>query len=301
MNHNGGPVRFIDPEVLSRISNMELLARNVVEGFISGLHRSPYKGFSVEFLEYRPYIPGDDPMRIDWKLYARSDKLFMKEFEDETNSTCHILLDISNSMEFTTTKVTKFQYGAMLAASLAYFMIRQKDRVGMYFFDDCIRERIPAQSRKGHLINILHSIEHVRPGARSSIGKPFHELADAISKRGIIIIISDLLDDPAAILDGLRHFRFDGNDAIVFQVLDPFELTFQYRDIVELECMETGEKLMVMSEAAREAYRENLERFKTTMKRECGLLGIDYEILDTGKPLDYALFQYLSKRSKRRL
>ena len=296
----GSSTRFINPEILSRISNMELLARNIVEGFISGLHRSPYKGFSVEFLEYRPYIPGDDPMRIDWKLYARSDRLFIKEFEDETNTCCHILLDISNSMEYASMHITKFQYGSILAASLAYFMIRQRDRVGLYFFDDQIRERIPARSTKGHLVTILNSIENIRPGTRTSMGKPFHELADSIKKRGIIIIISDLLEDPETIINGLKHFRFDGNDVIVFQILDPFELTFQFKDIVELEDMETSERIIIMSDEARETYLHNLERFKSILKNELGLLRIDYNILETSKPLDYALFQYLSKRSRKK-
>ncbi len=292
--------RFIKPEVLSRISNMELLARNIVEGFISGLHKSPYKGFSVEFLEYRPYIAGDDPMRIDWKLYARSDKLFIKEFEDETNTACHILLDISNSMEYSSKDVTKFQYGSILAASLAYFMIRQKDRVGLYLFDDQIRNRIPAKSTQGHLMNILHIIEIISPGNKTSMGKPFHELADSIKKRGIVIIISDLLDEPETIMNGLKHFRFNNNDVIVFQIVDPFELTFKFRDIIELEDMETNERMIIMPDEARETYLYNLNKFISTMKNECGMLKIDYHILETDKPLDFALFHYLSKRSRKK-
>lgn len=295
----GGSSRFLDPEVLSRISNMEILARSTVEGFISGLHKSPYKGFSVEFLEYRPYIPGDDPMRIDWKLYARSDRRYIKEFEDETNTNCHILLDMSTSMEYSSARVTKLHYGAMLAASLAYFMIRQRDRVGLYLFDDRIRERIPPKSTHGHLVSMLHSLENLHSGGRTSMGKPFHELADAIRKRGLVIIISDLLDEPDSILGGLKHFRFDGNDVIVFQIVDPVELTLQFRDIVELEDMETGETLIIMGDEAREAYQENFRLFRDTMKNECGLLNIDYEVLETSKPLDFALFHYLSRRSMR--
>ncbi len=288
--------RFIDPQVLSRISNLELLARGVVEGFITGLHKSPYKGFSVEFLEYRPYTPGDDPMHIDWKLFMRSDRLFIKQFEDETNTSCNILLDISKSMEYSSDQITKFQYGLFLAASLAYFMIRQRDSVGISFFDDRIRESIPAKSSKGHLHTILNSLENIRPGSTTDLGKPFHELADSIKKRGIIVIISDLLDDRERIFDGLRHFRFNGNNVVLFQILDPFEYSFQYKDIVELEDMETGEKILVMSDQIKEAYQHNLEEFKAALNLECGLLGIDYSILETDKPLDNALFQYLSKR-----
>lgn len=295
-----GATRFIDPDILSRISNLEMVARHVVEGFITGLHDSPYRGFSVEFLGYHPYIPGDDPMRIDWKLYARSDRLFVKEYEDETNTCCHILLDMSRSMGYSSNRITKFQYGAVLAASLAYFMIRQRDRVGLYCFDDRIRERIPAKSSKGHLVSILHSLENLAPGAVTAMGRPFHELADTIRKRGIVVIVSDLLDDPDTILSGLKHFRFAGNDVILFHIMDPAEVTFRFPDIVELEDMETAEKIMVMSDEARDSYLANLAAFQTRLRTECGLMKIDYSVLETSKPLDFALFQYLSRRSARK-
>ncbi|MFC1490336.1 DUF58 domain-containing protein [Candidatus Latescibacterota bacterium] len=303
MNHSkfhGGSARFLDPGILSSISNMEILARNVVEGFVSGLHKSPYKGFSSEFLEYRPYIPGDDPMKIDWKVYARSDRTFIKEFEDETNTTCHIMLDISGSMEYSSTEMTKLQYASYLAASLAFFMIRQRDRVGLYLFDNCIRELIPPKSTQGHLHSMLRSLENIPKGAKTSMGKPFHELADAIKKRGIVIIISDMLEDPDAITEGLRHFRFAGNDVIVFHIMDPVEQTLEFNDIVELEDMETSERVIIMSDEAREAYQYNLNKFKARMKNDCGLLRVDYDIFETNKPLDFALFNYLSKRSTRK-
>ncbi len=294
------PTHFIDPNILSTISNLELLARGVVEGFISGLHKSPYKGFSVEFLEYRQYTPGDDPMHIDWKLFLRSDRLFIKQFEDETNTTCHILFDISHSMAFQSNRLTKFQYGKYLAASLAYFIIRQRDSIGISYFDDRIRENIPARSNKGHLYTLLNSLDSLHPGTVTDMGKPFHELADSIKKRGIVIIISDLLDDPDRIINGLQHFRFNGNNVIVFQILDPYEQSFQYQDVVELEDMETGEKILVIPEEGRQIYQSNLEAFKSKLSYECGVLGIDYTLLSTDVPLDYALFQYLSKRSKRK-
>jgi uncharacterized protein (DUF58 family) len=294
-----GAARFLDPDVLSRISNLEILARTVVEGFITGLHRSPYKGFSSEFLEYRSYIPGDVPTLIDWKVFARSDRLFIKEFEDETNTNCHILLDISGSMNFSTTNTTKLAYGTMLAASLAYFMVRQRDRVGLYLFDDRIRERIQPRSTRGHLLSILRALELARPGTVTSLGKPFHELADSIRKRGIVVIISDLLDDPETMLGGLKHFRFDRNDIIVFHLMDPFEMTLPIKDVVEFEDMETGERMIVMTDEVREGYLENIRRFREMMRTECGIMKIDYTMLETGKPLDFALFQYLSKRSNR--
>lgn len=293
-------MRFIDPEILSGISNLELLARTVVEGFISGLHKSPYKGFSVEFLSYRPYIPGDDPMHIDWKLYARSDRLFIKQFQDETNTRCHILLDISNSMQYGSKSITKHRYASILAASLAYFMIRQRDSVGLYLFDSEVREKTPTKSTQGHLFSILHALEKIFPPQGTEMSKPFHELADLIKKRSIIIIISDLLEEPEIIINGLKHFRFSGNDVIVFQILDPAEIDFHFKDIMEIEDMESGEKIVIMADEAREIYANNLEQFKSIMKNECGLLGVDYNILETTKPLDFALFQYLSGRSERK-
>lgn len=299
-NKQESTTRFIDPNVLSRISNLELLARGVVEGFISGLHKSPYKGFSVEFLEYRPYTPGDDPWHIDWKLYMRSDRLFIKQFEDETNTTCHIMLDVSHSMDYTSTKTTKFRFGILLTATLCYFMIRQRDSVGISFFDDQIRERIPAKSTRGHLHSILQSLDRVSPGSVSDMGKPLHELADSIKRRGIVVIISDLLDDPEKIIDGLKHFRFNGNNVIVFQIMDPFELSFELSDIVEIEDMETEEKILIMGDEAKERYHHNLNIFRSTMERECGHLGVDYNLLETDKPLDYALFKYLSQRGLKR-
>jgi uncharacterized protein (DUF58 family) len=289
---------FIDPNVLSRISNLELLARAVVEGFVSGLHRSPYKGFSVEFMSYRPYIPGDDLMRLDWKLFARSDRYYVKEFEDETNTSLSILLDVSASMDYSSNGITKREYASYLAASMAYLVIRQRDAAGITFFDDKIIEHIPPRSTTGHLHTILQHLKTVGPGARTEVGKPLHELAERHRKRGFVILISDLLDDAEAIVNGLRHFRFQGHEVIVFHIMDPAELSFDFSDLVEFEDMETGEKLLVASESSRDLYLENLERYKTTLVRECGLLGVDYALLPTNRPLDFALFQYLAARAR---
>ncbi len=290
---------FIDPIVLSRISSLELLARGVVEGFVAGLHRSPYKGFSVEFMSYRPYMPGDDLMRMDWKLFARTDRYYIKEFEDETNTSVHILLDVSGSMDYGSGGLTKRVYASYLAASLAYLVVRQRDGVGMTFFDDRIVEHIPPRSTRGHLHTLLDFLAAVPRGTRTQIGKPLHELAERHRRRGFVILISDLLDDAASIIDGLKHFRFQGHDVLVFHVMDPQELSFDFSDLVEFEDMETGEKLLVASEASREGYLQNLERYKETLRRECGLLGVDYALLPTDQPLDFALFEYLAARSKR--
>ena len=197
--------RFIDPAVLSRISNLELLARGVVEGFVTGLHRSPYKGFSVEFMSYRPYMPGDDLMHLDWKLFARTDRYYIKEFEDETNTALHILLDVSGSMDYASNGLTKRTYASYLAASLAYLATRQRDGVGVTFFDDRVHAHIPARSTKGHLQTILRHLEGAPSGGKTAIGKPLHKLAEQHRRRGFVALISDLLDEPEALMEQVRE------------------------------------------------------------------------------------------------
>ncbi len=291
--------RFIAPEVLARISSLELLARGVVEGFIAGLHRSPYKGFSVDFMEYRPYLPGDDLQRVDWKLFARSDRYFVKEFEGETNVRLHLVVDISSSMGYASGKITKREYAFFLAASLAYLMIRQRDAVGLTLFDDRIRRSVPARSSKGHLHTILTQLERAKPGTDTSFGRPLHEVAEQQRRRGFVVLLSDLLSDPDALVNALKHFRFNGHDVLVFHILDPQEVYFEFTDMVEFEDMESGEKLLVEAERAKTLYQENFARFHERLRKECGLLGIDYVLLETSRPLDHALFNYLSSRARR--
>jgi uncharacterized protein (DUF58 family) len=223
-------VRFLDPAVIARLGSMELKARTVVEGFLSGLHRSPFKGFSVEFAEYRQYLPGDDLSTLDWKVYARTDRHYVKKFEEETNLECHLLLDVSASMAYRGgAPMTKVEYGSVLAASLAYLMSRQRDATGLIQFDDRITARVPACGRAGHLHSILLALEKIAPGARSNVGRPLHQLADALGKRSLAVVISDLLDDPDSVVRGLKHLRFRGTDVIVFQLLDPHEIQFPFR------------------------------------------------------------------------
>lgn len=291
--------RFIQPDVLSRISNLELLARGVVEGFVAGLHRSPYKGFSVDFMEYRPYMPGDDLMHVDWKLYARSDRYYVKEFEDETNTSLNLLVDISHSMGYTSAGVTKLDYAFYLAASLAYLMVRQRDAVGLTLFDDKVLTRIPPRSTKGHLNLLLTEMERATLGQQTALGKPLHDLAEQQRRRGLVVLISDLLDDPAALIDGLQHFRFKGHEVMVFHLMDPQEMRFEFNDIVEFEDMETGEKMLIEAETAKELYLDNLNQFQNHLRKECGLLGVDYSVLTTDQPLDFALFNYLAARKRK--
>ena len=212
------PSRFLDPSVVARLGTIDIKARTIVEGFLSGLHRSPFRGYSVEFAEYRPYLPGDDLATIDWKVFARSDRHVVRKFEHDTNLECHIVLDVSRSMSFASGPVSKLEYGSYVAATLAYLMHRQHDAVGLVTVDDRIRFRLPPGVRSGHLRALLLALERLVPGAETRLATPFSDLVEAIDRRGLVVVISDLLDDPEAVIDGLSHFRHKGTDVVVFQV-----------------------------------------------------------------------------------
>jgi uncharacterized protein (DUF58 family) len=294
-----GELRFLDPAVIARLSTLELRARMIVEGFLSGLHRSPFKGFSVEFAEYRQYLPGDDLSTIDWKVYARSDRYYVKKFEEETNLNCYILLDVSASMGYGRKGgPTKIEYAQMLAASLAYLMNRQRDAVALTAFDDAIVQMLPPSARPGHLRSLLATLDRLQLGKRTDVSKPLHVLADAIKKRGMVVLISDLLDDPERVVDGLRHFRFRGTDVVVFHVIDPDELTFPFERASKFRDMEMGDELMAVPSVVRSAYLSELHRVLGIYKRELRSMGIDYSLLDTSEPLEFALMSYLSNRSR---
>src|SRR5262245_977019 len=202
------PRQFLDPAVVARLGTLELKARTIVEGFLSGLHRSPFKGFSVEFAEYRQYMPGDDLSTIDWKVYARSDRHYVKKFEEETNLDCHVMIDVSGSMAYGSGALTKFDYAACLGAAIAYLMTRQRDAVGLVAFDQRIVDMVPANARPGHLRSVLVSLERLRPGKGTDVSTPLHQLAGSLSKRGLVVLISDLLDDPDAVIRGVKHFHY---------------------------------------------------------------------------------------------
>jgi uncharacterized protein (DUF58 family) len=290
---------FLDPAVVARLGTLELKARTIVEGFLSGLHRSPFKGFSVEFAEYRQYIPGDDLSTIDWKVYARSDRYYVKKFEEETNLDCHLMIDVSGSMAYGSHHaMTKFQYGACLAASLAYLMNRQRDAVGLTAFDERIVSMLPAGSRPGHLRALLLTLDRLEPGHQTNVSKPLHQLADALSKRGMVVLISDLLDDPDAVIRGLKHFQFRGTDVIVFHVLDPDEIEFPFERATRFEDLETSEEVMAVPGAVREHYLREIGTLIDRYRRELGAAGIDYQLLNTKHPLELALLSYLSTRSR---
>jgi len=294
-------LRFLDPAVIARLGSMELKARTVVEGFLSGLHRSPYKGFSVEFAEYRQYLPGDDLSTLDWKVYARTDRHYVKKFEEETNLECHVLLDVSASMGYRGGgAMTKLEYGSVLAASLAYLMNRQRDATGLITFDEKIVGRLPASGRPGHLHSILLALERIRPAARSDVGRPLHQLADALSKRSLAVLVSDLLDDPDEVVKGLQHLRFRGTDVIVFQILDPYELQFPFRGAARFTDVESADEITADPARVRDGYLAAMEEMRTRYQKELRGAGIDFLTLDTSKPLDFALLAYLDTRARRK-
>jgi uncharacterized protein (DUF58 family) len=290
---------FLDPAVLARLGTLELKARTIVEGFLSGLHRSPFKGFSVEFAEYRQYIPGDALSTIDWKVYARSDRYVIKKFEEETNLDCHLLLDVSGSMGYGSHHgMSKFEYGAVLAASLGYLMNRQRDAVGLTAFDENIVSMLPASARPGHLMALLVTLDRLQTGNQTNVSKPLHRLANTLTKRGIVVLISDLLDNPDDVIRGLRHFQFRGIDVIVFHVLDPDELDFPFERATRFEDLETAEEVMAVPRLVREHYLREIGALIVRYKRELGSAGIDYTLLPTSQPLELALLSYLSTRAK---
>jgi uncharacterized protein (DUF58 family) len=290
--------QFLDPAVVARLGTLELRARTIVEGFLAGLHRSPFKGFSVEFAEYRQYMPGDDLQTIDWKVYARTDRFYVKKFEDETNLDCHLMVDVSGSMAYGSRGITKFEYAACLAASLGDLMTRQRDAVGLTAFDEAIVEMLPASAKPGHLRALLLALDRLRPGRTTDVSRPLHRLADTLSKRGMVVLISDLLDDPAAVIKGLRHFHYRGTDVIVFHVLDPDELEFPFERATRFEDLETSEEIIAVPGAVREHYLKAIGDLVDRYRRELGGAGIDYHLLTTTQPLELALMEYLSTRSK---
>lgn len=289
-------LRFIDPNILASISGMDLRAKTVVEGFLSGLHKSPFKGFSVEFAEYRQYTPGDDPRHIDWKVFARFDRYYVKEFEEETNLNCHVVLDLSNSMNFASTGLSKLTYASYLVASLAYLISKQRDGIGLVTFGDQIENHIPAQLRPGHLQSILLALSNLECSERTDIGLPLHQIADAIHKKGLIILVSDLLDDPDKIIHAAQHFRFRGHEVIVFHIFDSAEITFPYHNTTKFVGMEGEGEFTTVPQSIRSEYLQKLQHHLSTLEKGFGANRIGYTLMDTSKPLDFALQAYLAAR-----
>jgi uncharacterized protein (DUF58 family) len=290
--------RFIDPQTLARIASLELIARTVVEGFISGLHRSPHLGFSVNFAEYRAYRPGDDIRKIDWKVYGRTDRFFIKEYEGETNTAIHLILDSSRSMAYASQGITKLEYGQFLAASLGYFAFKQRDAVGFISYDDDVIDYIPARGSLGHLNTVLHTIEKTQPGEKTDFVRSLVKVSERLRRRGIVVVISDLFEDPDNVMDGLRHLAFRGNDVIVFQLLDPAELRFDFQDAAQFVDMETRSEMHVIPDFIRQEYCRVLRDQVARYEKECRKDRMDFSMIDTSQPLDSALFSYLVRRQQ---
>ncbi len=290
--------RYLSPQTVSKLSRMDIIARLVVEGFITGLHRSPYHGFSVEFTEDRQYMPGDPVRHIDWKAYGKSERLYVKQFAAETNLKAYILLDASASMGFSSGQVSKFRYGCCLAAALAYLMIKQRDAVGLVVFDNQIRSYIPPRSVGSHLSTIFKELDTTQTSSGTQVKAVFHQLAERIKRRGLVIVISDLLDDPDQILLGLKHFRHRKHEVIVFHVLDSKEKDFSFEAEATFVDMETGEEVVTQPWHIRNHYRTLMSDLMEKYRRGCRESLIDYVPLDSSEEFDTALFRYLAKRKK---
>ncbi len=291
---------FLRPETVSRLANMELRARLIVEGFIAGLHRSPYHGFSVEFAEYRQYNAGESTKNIDWKIYAKTDRYYLKVFEDETNLRGTLLLDRSASMDFSGGGVTKLRYGALLCAALSYLMIKQRDAAGLALFDDRISEIVPHRSARKHLFRLLRELENVTPGGRTGISRALHDMAERIHRRGLVVLISDLIDEPEEVISGMKHFRHRGHELVVFHLLDPIELSLDYGGEVTFVDRETGKKLRSQPWFVRKEYRRSVGDWTSYLEKRCLENAIDYNLVTTSTPFDEALVRYLGKRGRMR-
>jgi len=291
--------KFLDPLALSKIAALELRARMVVEGYYSGLHKSPYQGFSVEFAEHREYVPGEDIRHIDWRVYAKSDRYYIKQYEEDTNLRCYLLLDTSASMEFTSTGISKLEYGSNLVAALTYLMLHQQDAVGLLTFDDQIKKYIPPRSNLRHFKVIIEELENTRFTPKTDLAKTFHDFAEKIKRRGLIIIISDLFDDPKRILVSLQHFKHKKHEVIVFHLLDEEELAFPFQRLMMFEDLESKKRILTNPRSFRRLYHQKMKSFLNTLKQGCYGHNIDYVQVRTSQPYDEALTAYLARRAKR--
>jgi len=288
--------RFVDPQVLARIRNLELLARTVVDGFINGLHRAPYFGASIDFAEHRGYVPGDDIRRVDWRLYARTDRYFVKQYEADTNANFSALVDVSRSMSFASRGVSKLEYGSFLAACLAYLSHRQRDRVGIVTFDQDVVSYVPPSAK--HFNVLLQTLDRARAERPGRILEPLGKIAEHFKRRSIVALISDLYENPDDVLEALKPYRFLGNDLVVFHVLDPAEIEFPYKDASRFADLESGEEVPVVPESFADQYRAMMKAHIDAFTTKCADAHIDYVLLNTSRPLDDALFTYLGNRER---
>ena len=289
---------FLPPETLDALSNIEMVSKYLVEGSIMGLHRSPYRGFSAEFAEYRKYCPGDSVKHVDWFAYAKTDRYYVKQFENETNLNSYIILDVSNSMSMPGNKNHKFNYACYMAAAFMYLMQRQRDAVGLFTYNDIVRECYPPRNSRKHMLNLLSVLEGISLSGRTDAGKCFHDIAEQISKRALVIIFSDFFDIDAEFVKSLEHFRYKKAEVILFQILDELELTLPYNGFIEFEDMETGDRVEVESEFSRDAYVKDLTEYIGGVKASCEKMNIMFETVNTATPFEKSLLAYFAKREE---
>ncbi|MCI0357516.1 MAG: DUF58 domain-containing protein [Planctomycetaceae bacterium] len=299
MSRQSRGAAFIDPAALMRIKNLELRARHVVEGFLSGLHKSPYHGFSVEFTEYRQYTPGDDLRYLDWRLFARSDRYYLKRFEDETNLRCYLLVDLSRSMAYGSLGYDKAEYAKTAAATIAYFLSLQRDGVGMVTFDAAIQEYLPARFRPGHLHRLLLGLERSPGGTSTDLTVPLAEVARMSRKRGMVVLLSDLLAPIERLETHLGYLRSQGHEVIVLRILDPAEIAFPFAEAAMFLDLESGRELYVDPDGVRDTYRRRFAEHAAALAATCNRLGIDLVDLRSDRPLELALFDLMNSRLRR--
>ncbi len=289
--------QYLKPEVIRQISRLDLRAQFIVKGFLQGLHASPFHGFSVEFSEHRKYTPGDDPQDIDWLVYAKTDKYYIKKFEAETNITGYLVMDLSRSMGYTyRQELSKFEYGICLAAALCYLMIHQQDPVGLITFDEKIRQSLPPRSKRTQLGNVLALLANLRPSGQTDIAKSLVQIAAMLRHRSLVMLFTDLFAEPEPVMQALRRLRHGGHDVILFHILDEAEVRFPFSGMIEFEEPETKEKIQIDASSFRADYLGEIQSFCDTYRRECFRIGVDYVQLDTSMQFDRALTEYLASR-----
>jgi uncharacterized protein (DUF58 family) len=292
--------KYLDPQTLASLEGLDLQARMVVEGYVAGMHPSPYHGFSVEFAEHREYVPGDDIRHVDWKVWSKTDKLYLKQYEEETNLLLYLLLDTSESMGYHSGEnVTKLQYAEFVVAALAYMILQQQDSVGLALFDDAVRRYLKPAGQPSQLKELLHILDVTPAREKSDLGLVFNDLAERFKKRGVVAVFSDLFDDVSRVITGLKHFRHRRHEVIVFHILDPAEIDFPFRDPTLFKGLEGMGDLLTDPHALRRAYQDELGSFLKAMEKECRMIDIDYVPLRTDQTLDVPLSSYLASRSAR--
>jgi uncharacterized protein (DUF58 family) len=290
-----------DPTSLSKYGRLVLVARNLVEGFLTGVHKSPYKGFSVEFAEHRQYYPGDEIRHIDWRAYGKTDRYYIKEYEEETNLRAHLLVDASGSMAYKGAHASKFEYAQYIAASLAYLMLHQRDAVGLALHDTRVRKLLKPRASSKHLMQVLHTLEQARPGGETALAPLWHQFAEQFNRRGLVVILSDCFDDVPELLRALRHFRHRRHEVLLFHILAPEELKFPFKKWTQFRNLENaGHRLLVDPQRLRKEYKQNFERFCRELRDSAGQAQVDYHLMRTDEPVDRALGIYLTKRQRRR-